>query len=70
MIIAGRQVEEMSMAERAKLDALRYACERTAREGRQYVVREDHGRYFVCPHYDPGYEGMGTLVAESLKNGG
>jgi hypothetical protein len=79
MIINGRQFEETSMQERAKLDAIRHARERTARERRQYVVREDGSRYLVCPLYeagregeqhDAGYAALGTLVAESLKGGG
>lgn len=56
-------------------DALELARDLTRRTMRKHVVREDHGRYFVCPQYeegaegyrhDAGYAGMGILVKESL----
>lgn len=57
-----------------KQEALDRACE-LSRTGRKHVVREDHGRYFVCPLYelgaegyraDAGYSALGVLVKESL----
>ena len=56
-------------------DAIRYAKERTEREGRKYVAREDWGKFYVVPLYEPGkegikadagYEAIGVLVKESL----
>lgn len=47
----------------------------TSETGRKHVVRVDRGRYFVCPlyapgaegvRYDPGFEGIGSLVKESI----
>ncbi len=55
-------------------EALKQARELSKR-GRKHVVREDYGRYFVCPLYesgregqqaDLGYAGLGVLVKESL----
>lgn len=57
-----------------KAEALELAREES-RTGRKHVVREDYGRYFVCPLYEPGregyqadmgYSGLGILVKESL----
>jgi hypothetical protein len=63
------------MTERTRLDAIRVAKERTEREGRKYVAREDYGRFYVVPLYevgqegrrfDAGYEAIGMVVKESL----
>jgi len=64
-----------TMTERTRQDAIRVAKERTDREGRKYVAREDYGKFYVVPLYetgqegrrfDPGYEAIGTMVKESL----
>lgn len=58
-----------------KEQALKQARLLTSSTGRKHVVREDYGRYFVCPLYeegregyqhDAGYAGQGILVAESM----
>lgn len=57
-------------------EALKAARSATTRTGRKHVVREDHGVYNICPHYelggegyrhDPGYAALGVLVVESLQ---
>lgn len=57
-------------------EALRQAVEATRTTRRKHVVREDHGKYTVCPlfeldgegaRHDPGYSAYGVLVAESIK---
>lgn len=64
-----------TMTPLVRQDAIRYAKERTEREGRKYVAREDFGKFFVVPlyeagkegkQYDAGYEAVGVLVKESL----
>lgn len=45
--------------------ALIIASERTEREGRKLVVRDNGEVYFVCPT-GKEYESLGTLVRESL----
>ena len=72
MPITPLAVEEMK---RLRQEALTKAKEATERTGRKHVVREDYGKYFICPlyklgaegiHHDPGYTGLGILVKESL----
>jgi hypothetical protein len=62
-----------------RMDAIRYAKERTEREGRKYVAREDNGKFFVVPLYkaglegyrhDAGYAAIGSLVDERLGDQG
>ena len=68
-------VDFSTMTERTRQDAIRVARERTEREGRKYVAREDYGKFYVVPLYeagqegrrfDAGYEAIGTVVKESL----
>jgi hypothetical protein len=47
----------------AALDCAKLASTPTCK----YVVRESYGEYCVVPDNDPGYAGVGVLVAESLK---
>ena len=64
-----------TMTVRTRMDAIRVAKERTEREGRKYVARDDYGKFYVVPLYeagregqrfDAGYEAIGVLVKESL----
>ncbi len=59
----------------SKEECLDEAKRLTSETGRKHVVRVDRGRYFVCPlyapgaegeRYDPGFEGIGSLVKESF----
>jgi len=67
-------VDFSTMTERTRLDAIRVARERTEREGRKYVAREDYGKFYVVPLYENGQEGyrsdagyaIGVIVKESL----
>jgi hypothetical protein len=64
-----------TMTRLTREDAIRYARERTEREGRKYVARDDFGKFYVVPLYkvgqeerrfDTGYETVGVVVKESL----
>jgi len=75
----GFEMEEPKMetfltpVELTKLDAIRYAKERTEREGRQFVARTNGHKFFVVPLYeadkeglkvDAGYAEIGPLLEE------
>jgi hypothetical protein len=48
----------LTPVELTKLDAIRYARERTEREGRKFVARTDGHKFFVVPLYEAGREGQ------------
>ena len=58
----------LTLGELTKLDAIRYATERTEREGRRFVARTDGRRFFVVPLYEAGKEGQ-DFDAEYAKIG-
>jgi hypothetical protein len=48
----------LTPVELTKLDAIRYAKERTERERRKFVARTDGYKFFVVPLYEAGKEGF------------
>ena len=63
----------LSPVELTKLDAIRYAKERTEKDGRKFVARTDGVKFFVVPLYetgkelekvDAGYQALGSIVEE------
>jgi len=67
----------LTPVELTRLDAIRYAKERTERDGRTFVARTDGHKFYVVPLYeagseepgrfpkiDAGYAAIGTLLED------